>query len=98
MAELTLQEVDDGVIFKVKVVPGSSKTAVGGLLDDMVKIKVSAAPEKGKANQRLVEFLAGRLGLKKNAVSILSGKTGPTKSVRVVGISGEELLEKLNLK
>jgi uncharacterized protein (TIGR00251 family) len=80
-----------------KIVPGSSKTAVCGLLDEVIKFKVSTAPQKGKANQSFIEFLAKQLGVKKNAVSIISGLTSPVKQVRVLGMSGEKLLEKLNL-
>jgi hypothetical protein len=97
MANLTIQEVDDGVIFTAKVVPGSNRTAVCGLLDEILKIKVSAAPERGKANQCLLKFLAKQLGVKKNAVSIISGKTKPIKCMQVLGISPETLLKKLNL-
>jgi len=97
MGELKIEKTEGGVIFTTKVVPGSSKTAVCGLLDGMVKIKVSAAPEKGKANQCLIEFLAKQLGVKKNAVSIISGQTNPVKRVQVLGISAETLLKKLNL-
>ncbi|MHC4463071.1 MAG: DUF167 domain-containing protein [Planctomycetota bacterium] len=95
MANLRIQEIDEGVIFTAKIVPGSSQTAVCGLLDDMVKIKVAAAPEKGKANQCFIELLAKQLGVKKNAVSIISGKTNPIKRVQVLGISAETLLKKL---
>ena len=67
MANLTIQKVDKGVIFKTKIVPGSSPpTKICGLLDDMLKIKVTAAPEKGKANRCLVDFLAKKLGVKRN--------------------------------
>ena len=97
MVEAAVREVDGGVVFRVKVVPGSSKTVDCGLLDGMIKIKVSAAPEKGKANKNLVEFLAKKLGLKKRAVSIVSGQTNPVKEVLVHGISTESLLEKMNL-
>ena len=97
MADLRIREVDRGVVFVAKIVPGSSKTAVCGLLDGMLKIKVSTAPEKGKANQRLLEFLAKRLGVKKKAVSIISGQTNPVKGVRVLGISAGTLLKKLSL-
>jgi len=85
------------VVFVVKVVPGSSKTCVCGLLDGIVKIKISAAPEKGKANRRLLEFLAKQLRVRKNAVSIISGQSSPVKRVQVLGISGESLLKRLNL-
>ncbi len=97
MSNLAVEEIDGGIVFTVKVVPGSSRTTVCGLLDDMVKIKVSAAPEKGKANNCLLDFLSKQLGVKKNAVSIISGKTSAIKSVQVLGISVEQLLNKLNL-
>ncbi|MDD5327821.1 MAG: DUF167 domain-containing protein [Phycisphaerae bacterium] len=92
------QDVDGGVVFTAKVVPGSSRTVVSGLLDGMVKVKIAAPPEKGKANQCLIEFLAKKLGVKKNAISIISGQTNPVKQVRVLGISADTLMEKLDLK
>ena len=98
MAEPAIQEVDGGVVFTAKIVPGSnSPTRFCGLLDGMLKVKVSAAPEKGKANQCLLKFLAKQLGVKKNAVSIISGKTSPVKHIQVLGISADTLLEKLGL-
>ena len=96
MSNFAVEEIKGGVVFKVKVLPGSSRTAVCGLLDEMVKIKVSAAPEKGKANKCLLDFLAKQLGVKKGAVNIISGKTSTVKSVRVMGISVEQLSNKLN--
>ncbi len=80
-----------------KIVPGGSRTSISGLLDGMLKIKVSAAPEKGKANQCLLEFLAKKLGVQKNAVSIISGRTNPVKQVQVLGVSADELVKKLVL-
>jgi uncharacterized protein (TIGR00251 family) len=98
MGNLKIDEHDDGVVFAAKIVPGSSgPTRICGLLDDMLKVKVSAAPEKGKANQCLIKFLAKRLGVKKNAVSIISGTTSPVKHVKVTGISAETLSKRLNL-
>lgn len=97
MSNLAVEDIDGGIVFTVKVVPGSSRTTVCGLLDEMIKVKVSAAPEKGKANQCLLDFLAKQLGVKKNAVSIISGKTSAIKIVQVLGISVEQLRKKLNL-
>jgi uncharacterized protein (TIGR00251 family) len=99
MVNLTIQEVNEGIIFTAKIVPGSSSpTKICGLLDGMLKIKVSAAPEKGKANQCLIRYLAGELGIKRNAVSIISGQTSPIKQIQVLGYSKDTLLKKLNLK
>ncbi len=93
-----IQEIDGGVVFAVKIVPGSSgQTRICGLLDGMLKVKVSAAPERGKANQCLLKFLAKQLGVKKNALGIISGKTSPVKHVQVLGISANTLLKKLSL-
>jgi uncharacterized protein (TIGR00251 family) len=97
MANLTIQETDDGVVFAARIVPGSSRTAVCGLFDGMLKIKVSAPPEKGKANRCLVEFLAKQLGVKKNAIHLVSGQTNRVKRLQVSGISSAMLLKKLNL-
>ena len=96
MADLTVKQVDEGAVFVAKIVPGSSgQTRICGLLDGMLKVKVSAPPEKGKANECLVTFLAGKLGVRKKAVSIITGKSSPVKHIRVVGISVEMLLKKL---
>ena len=92
-----IREINGGVIFAAKIVPGSSQTIVCGLLDGMVKIKVSAPPEKGKANRCLLDFLAKQLGVKKKTVSIISGQSSPVKQVQVLGLSAETLLKKLDL-
>ena len=96
MEQLKIQQSANAVVFSVKVVPRSSKTAVSGLLGGMLKIKLAAAPEKGKANESLVEFLADTLGIKKNAITITSGLTSPVKTIQIVGISTEYMLDKLN--
>jgi uncharacterized protein (TIGR00251 family) len=98
MTNLVVQKTDNSVLITAKIMAGSSKTAVCGVLDGMLKVKVSAAPEKGKANQGLIEFLAKELGVKKNAISIVSGTRNPIKRVQVLGISAEELLKRLRLR
>jgi len=98
MGKLKIEEHDNGVVFFTKIVPGSSgPTRICGLLDEMLKIKVSAAPEKGKANQCLIKFLSKQIGVKKNAVGIISGATSPVKKIWISGVSGRTLLKKLNL-
>jgi uncharacterized protein (TIGR00251 family) len=96
MRELKIQQKDGAVIFSVKVVPRSSRTAIAGVLGGMLKIKLAAAPEKGKANQSLVEFLADTLDVKKNTIKITSGLTSPIKTIAITGVSEKILLDKLN--
>ncbi len=98
MANPVIQEFDGGVVFTAKIVPGSSgQTRLCGMFDGMVKIKVSAAPEKGKANKCLLKFLAKKLDVKMNAINIISGQTSPVKHVQVLDISADTLMEKLGL-
>ena len=96
MEQLRIQQAGNSVVFSVKVVPRSSKTAIAGILGGMLKVKLAAAPEKGKANQSLVEFLADTLGIKKNTIKITSGLTSPVKTIEIKGISPETILQKLN--
>ena len=97
MSSFDIRQVDGGVAFGVKVVPNSSKTAIVGELNGMLKVKLAAAPEKGKANQALVKFLVKTLDVKKKAVSIISGKSSPVKEVKVCGVSEEYVRKGLEL-
>ncbi len=51
--------------------------------DGTWKVKVAAAPEKGKANQALCEFLAEKLGVAKSRVRIVAGETSRLKRIHV---------------
>ena len=68
----------------VKVTPKSSRTElVGKLPDGTWKVKVAAAPEKGKANRALCAFLADHFGVPQSRVQIVSGATSHLKRVRI---------------
>jgi uncharacterized protein (TIGR00251 family) len=70
--------------FRVKVTPKSSRTEFTGYLPDGTwKVKVAAAPEKGKANRALCEFLAEKLGVAKSRVRIVAGETSHVKRIHV---------------
>ena len=94
---MDIQTTRDGVAFVVKVVPGSSRTAVVGTLDRMLKVKVAAPPEKGKANEALIRFLAKALALRENAISITRGQASPVKHIRVQGVTDQDLALRLGL-
>jgi len=77
----------------LKVVPKASRDRVVGWVGDRLKVHVTAAPERGKANEAVVEVLAAALGLPRSKVRILAGETSPLKTVDVDG--DESLLLKL---
>lgn len=77
---------EGGSIVAVKAVPGASRDEVAGVLGDRLKVRVSAAAERGKANKAIcaviAEALAGR-GAPGAQVEILSGHGSAAKQVRV---------------
>ena len=75
----------------VKVIPGSSRTEFAGFQGDMLRIKIAAVPEKGKANKALVAFLAKRFNLRKNDIQIQSGQTSRIKQVSLHGVSYQDV-------
>jgi len=69
---------------RVKVIPKSSRTELTGYLPDGTwKVTVAAAPEKGKANRALCEFIAEKLGVAKSKVTIVAGATSHIKRIHV---------------
>ncbi|MBW2117587.1 MAG: YggU family protein [Deltaproteobacteria bacterium] len=76
---------------KVRVVPRSSRNQIIGVDDGIFKIKLTAPPVDGKANNALREFLAKRLGLAKGSVEIISGERSRQKSVRIYGLTLEDV-------
>lgn len=95
MDDLIIEQVEGGVIFDAKIVPASSRTKISGPLDGMIKIKISAAPEKGKANRCLIDFLGKHLGVKKTDITIIAGETNQVKKLRILGVSAETVKNKL---
>lgn len=93
MAPLDVHQIDGGILLGVKVVAGSSRTQFAGEYNGMLKVKVSAAPEKGKANQCLIEYMAEQLKVKKGNITIISGATKPVKQVQILGVKPETFLK-----
>jgi len=76
-----------GYILKIHVVPGARQTAVAGLHGDRLKVKVAAPPEKGRANEELLAFLARSLDVPLKALHLTSGATSRAKVVAVHDLS-----------
>lgn len=89
------KESNGTVTFAVKVVPRASKNQVTGIEGDAIKIRLSAPPVEGKANDALIEFLADILGVRRAHIEIVVGRTSRHKVVRVRGVSAQEFERKL---
>lgn len=69
---------------QIKVQPKSGETKFMEQMDDETyKIKLKAAPEKGRANKELTEFLSKELHIPKDAISIISGHASPRKLLKI---------------
>ncbi|MDD5011046.1 MAG: DUF167 domain-containing protein [Phycisphaerae bacterium] len=84
---LNITEKDGRFLFSVKAAPGSNKTEITGIYNGMLKVRLCAAPEKGKANQSLVELLAKKLNVPKRDIAITAGLTSKVKQVSVKNIT-----------
>ncbi len=91
MTLLLRTDASGGVLLKVAARPGASRSAVQGLAGDALKVAIQAPPEKGKANDELVRFLARTLGLRRPQVTLVKGDTSRDKVVRVEGLDADAL-------
>ncbi len=84
------RKVRDGILLDVRVTPKSAATRLAGLhtaADGAVSlaVKVTAPPDKGKANAAVIALLARAIGQPKSALSLASGETGRRKTVHISG-------------
>ncbi|MCB9093094.1 MAG: DUF167 domain-containing protein [Halobacteriovoraceae bacterium] len=78
----------------MKITPGSSATKILGVYGDQwLKVSISAAPEKGKANKELIRFLSKAIQVPSKNLMIVSGETSPMK---IIEIDCANNLDKLN--
>lgn len=82
-------------IIRVKVQPGASKNEIVGMRLDMLKVKVTAQPESGKANKSCIELLANELGVAKNRIQIVKGHKSRDKQIQINGLTETELFQRL---
>ena len=95
MDALEIQSRDGTLRMRVRVKPRASRTRILGVRDGMLEIAVAAPPVDGEANEELVRGLARELGLRRGAVSVVSGATGRTKLLAVSGIDEATLRARL---
>jgi len=79
------------VIFLVRVQPRTRKDEIVGEMDGALKIRLRAPALEGRANEALVEFLAGALSTSRAAVRILTGERSRMKRVEVRGVTEERV-------
>jgi len=86
MKGLSYKKTKKGIIFNIKVQPRSAKTEVIGVHDNILKVKVTSAPEGGKANKQVIELISRYFNVKKSSVKIIKGETSSLKLIEIEGL------------
>lgn len=85
----------------LRIAPGARRTEVVGRHGDRWKVRVAAPPERGRANEALLRYLAETLGVDGGRLRIVAGAASRDKVVQVVGLTADEadrLLERRQTK
>ena len=84
---INLEEHSEGVILPVKAHPGARRNEIRSVQNGMLRVSVTQAPEKGKANKAIIAVLAKELKLRKSQIELLGGETSGQKRFLVSGVS-----------
>jgi uncharacterized protein (TIGR00251 family) len=86
-----------GVRLRLRIQPRASRNEVAGVAGDAIRLRLTAPPVDGAANEALLRFLAERLEVPRSAVELVAGRTGRTKLVEVTGVSPDAAARRLGL-
>jgi len=87
-----LHDGTSGSAIAVRITPRASKNEITGVLEDgTIKIRLTAPPVDGKANQTLIEYLSKVLGCAKKDLEIIAGETGRNKLITITNMDSEEV-------
>lgn len=84
-------------LLPIKAVPGAKRDEIAGPLGQRLKVRISAPPERGKANQSIIRLIASALGLRQTQVTIVEGQSTPEKLLRIEGINEATLRQRLGI-
>ncbi len=77
------------------MIPRARTTALGGVRDATLVVRLAAPPVEGAANEALVVYFAGLLHLPRRAISIVSGERGRKKRVAIAGVTADAVRQLL---
>ena len=92
---VAIQNSPSGATFAVKVHPRAKKNAITGEVGNALKLALTAPPVDGKANEACIEFFAKLLNLPRSSVTIASGQTSRNKVIRVLGLTAQQVRDRL---
>ncbi len=91
---LRIRETEKGAVLEIRLLPRSSRCEIAGLQDGALKIKITAPPVEGKANEECIRFISGILKIRKSALTIIAGEKSKNKTILVTGMTAQ-VIEKI---
>ena len=85
-------------VLSVRVQPRASRNEAAGLVGDTLKIRLTAPPVEGEANDACLAFLAKLLDLAPSRLAIIQGARSRTKLIRITGLTQEAVRARLSPK
>lgn len=82
------------MILTVKVIPRARKNEIAGYENGVLKVRLHAIPEKGKANEELIDFLAEEFDLPKSSMTLIRGQTSRIKHLKIDGLDETQFLKR----
>ncbi len=93
---MLIRETKNGLSFDIHVNPHASRAGISGISEGMLKLKVTAPPVEGAANEACLDLLAKTLKLRKSQMKISVGAKGRKKTILVSEISKTDLERKIH--
>lgn len=94
---LDIRQEKGGASFAVKVAPRASQNQISQVSEGALKVRLTAPPVDGAANQALVKLLAKALGLSRSKVQVIKGFKSRDKRVLVEGLEPNQIIRLLDL-
>jgi uncharacterized protein (TIGR00251 family) len=95
---IALRDTPDGCVLQVRAHPGAKRNAITGVHDGALKISLTTPPTDGRANEALIAFLAEQLRVPRARITLLTGASSRSKTLRVAGKSAADIQAALDLK
>ncbi len=84
--DLPIKILEDKVLLYIKVTPKASKSRIGKIFNNLLKIYVTDTPEAGQANKAVLELISQTFKISKSYISITHGLTDQNKVIEIRGV------------
>jgi uncharacterized protein len=91
VSRLDVREVNGRVRLSVRVQPRASTNGIAGIHGNSLKVRLTAPPVEGAANEALVNFLADTFAVPRRAIKILAGESSRSKIVEIEGVTERDV-------